>query len=469
MVNLENFFKPKNIAVIGASRDQNKVGSVILKNIIKGGFKGEVFPINPNADLILGKRAYPSVKKVEAKIDLAVVAIPAGKVLGVVKECKEKKISDLLIISSGFSEVGNNKLEGQLKEFLNKNKMRAIGVNCLGIFDAYNNLDTLFLPRYRLKRPAAGAISFVCQSGAIGSAILDIATDQGHKFSKFISYGNATDIDESDLLEYLGKDENTKAICLYVEGIKDGEKFYKTVKEVSKRKPIIALKGGLTEEGSKAALSHTGALAGKKEVFFGIFNQTGVINAGSLEEMFHIATLFEKNVKPKGGRVQIITNGGGYGIVAADNISKSKNLEMAKLSSQSEKLLKKSLPNTVNIRNPLDLMGDATNERYKAALEAGLNDSEIDVVLLMILYQTPLITENATDLIMEYEQKSGKPIVVVSTGGEFTESLSRRLERKGIATFSFPEDAINALDKVVWYNKKIRWIKRALKKKYIQS
>ncbi|MCH7568587.1 MAG: CoA-binding protein [Nanoarchaeota archaeon] len=454
MVNLKNFFEPKRIAVIGVSRNPRKVGYVIFKNILDAGFEGDVIPVNPHVSEILNHIVYSSVKKIKGKVDLAILAIPAEKVLGVVKECKSKGIKDVLIVSSGFSEVGNNELENKLKEFLKKNKMRCLGVNCLGVYDSYNALDTLFLPRYRLKRPLPGAISFVCQSGAVGSAILDIATAKGHKFSKFISYGNATDIDESDLIEYLGNDKNTKVICLYVEGIKDGEKFYKVLKKVSEKKPIIALKGGLTEEGMEATLSHTGSLAGKKEVYFGIFKQVGIINADSLEEMFNIASLVEKNVEFKGNRLQIITNGGGYGIISTDAIVDAENIEMSSLSSKTIKNLRKVFPKTINVRNPLDLVGDATTERYEIALEACIKDDKVDGILLILLYQTPLITTDIVEVISGFHQETKKPIVVVSTGGEFTENLSESLEDKGVPVFSFPKDAIHAIDKLIWYGKK---------------
>jgi acetate---CoA ligase (ADP-forming) len=450
-MNLKNFFQPKTIAVIGVSRNPNKIGHVIFRNILDGDFDGEVFPVNPNTSQILHYKVYSSVSKIKKQIDLAIVVVPAKLVLNIVKQCKNKHIKDLLIITSGFKEIGNVKLEKQLQKFLIKNNMKAIGVNCLGILDSYNNLDALFIPRYRLKRPSPGSISFICQSGAVGVSILDIATEQGHKFSKFISYGNATSIDESDLLEYVGKDINTKVICLYIEGIRDGEKFYKVLKNVSKKKPVVISKGGLTKEGAEAAMSHTGALSGKKEVYFGIFKQAKAISASSLEEMFHLASLIEKNIKFCGNRIQIITNGGGYGIISTDNISKSKNIELASLSTATKKKLKKLLP-SINARNPLDLMGDATTDRYKLALEACIKDKNVDVILLIVLYQTPLITTDIVEIISEFHRETLKPIIVVSTGAEFTENLSESLEENNIPTFDFPEDAINSIDKLVWYD-----------------
>jgi acetate---CoA ligase (ADP-forming) len=454
-MNLKNFFEPERIAIVGASRDKNKVGHVIMQNVLDEGFEGEVIPVNPSAERILNREAYGSVLKIPGKVDLAVISVPAKFVMKVIGECNRKKIRDVLIVSAGFSEIGNRKLEDKLRDCLVKHKMRAIGVNCLGIYDSYNKLDTLFLPRNRMKRSEPGGIGFVCQSGAVGSAIMDKATDEGHKFSKFISYGNATHVDESDLIDYLGDDEKTKVICLYVEGIKDGDKFYKTVKRVSKKKPIIALKGGLTDRGMKATLSHTGSLAGKKEVYFGVFKQTGVIRADSLEEMFTIASLVEKEAFFKGkNRIQIITNGGGYGIVSTDKIVEAKNLEMAFLTSETSRKLRKAFPETVNIGNPLDLVGDATNERYEIALEACLKDKNVDGIFLIVLYQTPLIDSGIVKIISSAHESSKKPIVVVSTGADFTEKLSDSVEEKGLPTFDFPEDAITAIDKLIWWENK---------------
>jgi acetate---CoA ligase (ADP-forming) len=454
MVNLRRFFQPRKIAIIGASRNPNKVGHVIMKNVIDGRFIGEIVPVNPKADYILNRKVYPSILKVKDEIDLAIISVPSKFVLKTVEECNRKKIKDVLIVTAGFSEIGKVELEKKLRVYLDKNKMRCIGVNCLGVYDSHNNLDTLFLPRYRLRRPEPGPIAFVCQSGAVGSAVMDKATEEGHKFSKFISYGNATNIDESDIIDFLGNDEKTKVICLYVEGVDDGDKFFETVRRVSKNKPIIALKGGLTEEGMKSTVSHTGTLAGKKEVYLGVFNQTGVIRADSLEEMFTIASLIEKEIKFKGNKLQVITNGGGYGIVSTDNISEAKNIDMADLTAATKKTLRKIFPDTINIENPLDLLGDATTERYRLAIEACSNDKNVDGIFLIALYQTPLLTTDIVEVISEAHKSTKKPIIVVSTGGEFTEILSESLEENGLPVFEYPKEAVIAIDKIIWWEKK---------------
>lgn len=450
-MDLEDFFKPQSVAIIGASRNPAKVGHVILKNLIDGGFRGLIFPVNPETNNLLGLRTYSSISKIDDFIDLVVIAVPAKLVLGVIDECKKKKIKNVLIITAGFGEIGNVDLEKKLKAKLYAYGMKCVGVNCLGIFDAYHNFDTLFLPRYRLTRPKPGGISFVCQSGAIGSAILDVASTSGYNFSKFVSYGNATQIDESDLLEYLENDETTKVVCVYVEGIKNGGKFFDVLKKVTMKKPVIVLKGGLTDEGKQATISHTGSLAGDSSVFFGILDQTNAIRANSLEEMFHIAVLVEKGVHFGDNRLQIITNGGGYGILSTDSIASSKHIKLAVLSANTSAEIKKFAPEHMNVRNPLDLLGDATTERYRQAIESCISDSGVDGLVVVALYQTPLLTTEIVEVISEAHNKSKKPIIVVSTGGEFTDLLSRSLRERGLPVFSYPDEAITALDKLIAY------------------
>ncbi len=451
MLNLDNFFSAPNIAVIGVSRDTRKVGHVIFRNFIDGEYKGNVYPVNPNAEMILNKKAYRSVLSIHEKIDLAIIAVPAGFVPKVLDECGKKGVKDIIIVSSGFKEVGNMALDKKVEQMLKKYKMHMLGPNCLGTFDAYTKLDSLFLPRYRLQRPKEGGISFVCQSGAVGSSILDLATKDGYGFSKFVSYGNAMIIDESDLLEYLGNDEKTKVICLYVEGIIDGRKFLETAKKVSRKKPIIVIKGGKTEEGSKATLSHTGALAGSAEVYSGIFRQAGVIEVNSLQDMFETAKILEKCIQPNGDRIIVITNGGGYGILSTDAIIKN-NLRLAQISKETKRAMKKLLPH-ITIQNPIDLLGDANTEGYKVALDFAMKDKNMDIILMIILYQTPLVTTDIVDIVIEANDMKKKPIIVVSAGGEFTDVLKSNLEQNGVPNYTFPENAVQAIKNLVRYSK----------------
>lgn len=451
-MSLDSFFNAQSIAIIGVSRDPNKIGHVIFRNFVDGGYQGKIFVVNPNAESILNYHSYASVLDIQENIELAIVAVPAEVVHKVLDECGKKKIQNVIVVSAGFKEVGNFKLEKQLETVIKKYRLRVIGPNALGMFDAYSKIDSLFLPRFRMSRPKEGVISFVCQSGAVGSSVVDLATAQGYGFAKFISYGNAVDIDETDLIEYLGNDDKTKVICLYIEAVKNGRRFLEVCKKVSKKKPIIAIKGGVTEAGAKATLSHTGSLAGSAEIYFGAFKQAGIIHAKNLEYMFDFAKILEKCIKPKGGRLQIITNGGGYGILAIDAAVKD-GIELAELSHGIKKELRKQLPSIININNPLDLAGDATSGRYKLCMDACMREKNVDVMLIIVLVQTPLIGTDIVDVLVEANDLKKKPIVVVSAGGEYTEVMRKNLEENGIPTYTYPEDAVRSVQQLVKYYK----------------
>jgi len=440
---MHKFFTPKTIAVVGVSKDPRKVGHVIFKNLYK---KFKTYPINPHEKTILGEKVYASVGELPHKVDLVIIAIPAAGVLPVIRECGTHGIKHCIIISSGFKEIGNERLEYELAKTLDEFGMQCIGPNCLGVFDAHSGLDSLFLPTEKLTRPKPGVISFISQSGAVGSAVLDLLAAENFGFAKFISYGNGTNVSETELLEFLGKDPQTKVICLYIEGIKDGKKFMAAAKKI--KKPIIAIKGGKSEKGAKATLSHTGSLAGSYEIYKGAWKQAGIIVAESLEEMFDTAKLFEKLPAPKGKKIQVITNGGGYGILTVDELERQ-GLTLATMSNTSRDFLRHHLPKIVIVNNPLDLVGDATNERYGMALNVCLKDKNIDIILLIILHQTPLIDEKIVDLLKKFHGK--KPIIIISTGGKQTRRLSEKLENYNFPVFSFPTDAVSALKKYVEY------------------
>jgi acetyl coenzyme A synthetase (ADP forming)-like protein len=443
-MNLDNFFKAKSIAVIGVSENEAKIGHVIFKCLIEGGYTGKVYPVNPSLDNVAGYKCYHTVLDIPEKIELGVVAIPAAIILDVVKQCGKKGIKDLVVVTSGFEEIGNTKLAEQFKELLHKYSINVIGPNCLGVYDAHTKLDSLFLPFNRLQRPEAGGISFVCQSGAAGSALLDLSARERYGFAKFVSYGNAVNVNETDIIEYLGEDPDTKVICLYVEGVKAGRRFVDVCQKVSKKKPIIAIKGGVSEAGAKAAMSHTGSMAGSAAVYEGVFKQAGVIQVNSLRDLFDFARLLEVSVKPRGKRVQIITNGGGYGILCTDAVEKY-GLQMAEMNPKTQAELKKHFSELVIVKNPIDLIGDADNNRYKLAVSAALNDKNVDIVLVVLLFQTPLITENITEIITELNNKKQKPIITISTGGDYTKELQDKLERENVPTFTFPNEAVKAI------------------------
>ncbi len=452
---MEQFFSPRSVAVIGASRDPNKVGHVILKNLLDAGFRGNIFPVNPKVEVLLGLRCYSSVAMIQSRIDTAIVAVPAETAVQVLDECGKKRIKWIIMVTAGFGEVGNKKLEEELLKRVKKYGMRLIGPNCLGTLDTTTGFDNLFLPRSRLSRPERGSISFICQSGAVGSAILDMMENEGMKCGKFVSYGNAVDVDESDLLEFLGNDPETRVICMYIEGVKDGKKFMRIAKKVASKKPIIAIKGGLTEEGAKATVSHTGSLAGVAAVYKGVMRQCHIINAKTLDELFSVAKIFEKAGKPSGRRVQIVTNGGGFGILAADRLSEQ-GLKVEEPSKFFVQKIRSKVQKEATIRNPMDLTGSVRNEEYEAVMNALLQEKKVDILCVVVLWQTPLITPEVVRMLQEVREKNKKlkkpkQIVVVSAGGSYTQIQRQAMEEIGIPTFTFPADAAKALRALVEY------------------
>lgn len=444
MDQLDYFFSPKSVAIIGASRDPKKIGHVIFRNFVEGKFAGKIFPINPNAEELFGHRCYPSVLSVDEKIDMAVITIPAAVVPQALEECGKKGIHAVIIIAGGFKEIGNADLENQVASILKKYHIRAIGPNCLGLYDPYSNVDTFFLPRYKLERPGKGKIAFISQSGALGSVVLDWMAMKGYKISKFISYGNAVDVDEADLTEYLADDKDTDVICCYFEGVKEGRKFFDIARKVSQKKPVIVLKGGTTSEGTSAVASHTGSLAGAAEIYSTAFRQAGVIQVRDLEQIFDFARVLSTEPCPKGSRVQIITDGGGYGVMTTDWIIKN-GLTLAKMSQVSVDKIKKACPSHVIVKNPIDLTGDADTERYRIAMEAAMEDPNVDMVAVIILFQIPTLTPDIVDVVSAVSDRKQKPLIVIAAGGRYTEVLKKSLEDFGVPCFSYPEGAALAL------------------------
>jgi acetyl coenzyme A synthetase (ADP forming)-like protein len=444
MKKLDYFFRPKSIAIVGASRNPKKIGHVMLRNLIEGKFQGRVYPINPKTDRMFDLPCYPSILKVPGRIDLAVISVPAPMVPRVLDECGRKRVPAVIIISGGFAEVGNTELEHDCLKIIKKYKMRCIGPNCIGIFDPYSEVDTFFLPRYKLERPKEGSIAFISQSGALGSVVLDWMAMKGYKISKFISYGNAVDVDEADLTEYLAQDPATRVICCYFEGLKQGRKFFNTLKRVSRKKPVIILKGGTTQEGVHAVSSHTGSLAGSKQVHSAAFDQAGAIQAQSLEELFDFARVLASQPIPRGNRVQIITDGGGFGVLTTDWVIENR-LTLAHMNKKILTTLKRTFPPHVVLKNPLDLTGDADVERYRLAIDAAVQDPNIDMIAVVTLFQIPTLTADITDVVSAASDRSDKPLIVIAAGGRFTEVLKKTLEDSGVPTFSYPERAAQSL------------------------
>lgn len=461
-MSLDAFFEPKSVAVVGVSRQPRKFGHVIFKNFIDSEFNGKVFPVNPKAESILGSKAYASVEEIPGELDLAVIAVPAVVVPSVVDECLSKGVKAAVIISGGFKEIGDEgaKLEREIKMKIEGQKLRIIGPNCIGVFDPTSHVDTLFLPTYKLRRPKAGSIAFISQSGAFGSAVLDWAADQEIGISKFISIGNKVDVDEVDLLHYLSEDPLTKCITLYVESISRGRKFLETASKVLQNKPIVVLKGGVTKAGARAAMSHTGSLAGSAKVYEGAFKGAGVIQALTVDELFDYARALAYQPVPKMQKnIAIVTNGGGFGVISSDEASRQ-GLTLAEFSEDTLSKVKASLPDYALPHNPLDLVGDADVQRYRVALDAVSSDPNVGVILVIVLLQTSFIESDVVDAISEANVASGKPMIVCTIGGEFTHILSKMLEDDRIPSYPTPERAVKAVNAMIHYSKNLEIMKR---------
>ncbi len=455
---LDVFFNPSSVAIVGASPKRGKVGHVILANFVRG-FRGKVFAVNPKYKEILGVPCYPRVTDIPEPVDLAVIAVRAHAVPEIVADCVKKGVKGIVIISGGFSEIGPEgaELERKIIETVKGTGIRIIGPNCLGVYNAYTGVDTFFLPEGRMKRPPAGPIAIISQSGAFAAALLDWAAQEGIGISKVVSYGNKIDVDDVDLIEYFGEDPDIKVITIYIEGIKPGRGrlFIDAAKKVIKEKAIIVLKGGKTKSGTAAAASHTAALSSDYAVFSAAMRQAGILEATSFEDMFDMAVALAKQPPARGPNVAVITNAGGLGVLAADALE-SLGLKLPRLSPESVAELRDKMPPYVSLRNPIDLVGDATDERYSDALDVVLRDPNVDMAIVIALLQVPGVTLRLADVIASKAREYGKPVLAVTVGGKFVEIFIENLEDAGIPTYTTPERAARA----AWALYKYGMIKR---------
>jgi len=448
-VNLEKLFNPDSVAVIGASHKKGKVGHDVLANLIRYGYKGKIYAINPKTEKIKGLKPYPKVTDVKGKIDLAVFAIPAPLVPKSLLECGKAGIRAAIIISAGFKECGPEgaKLEREVAEISKRFNIRVLGPNCLGLINTASSLNASFAD----EMPSEGDIAFFSQSGALCTAILDWAVKERIGFSKFVSLGNKVDISEATLLESLGSDPDTKVILGYIEDVKDGRQFMQVARKVTAKKPVIICKAGGTQAGARAASSHTGSLAGSEAAFNAAFVQTGIVRAHSVEDLFNYAVAFSYQNLPKAERLAIITNAGGPGIIAVDAVERSQNARVAAFNKETIDYLRKSLPVGAAIYNPVDVIGDADEERYRKSLKAILKDSNVDGALVILTPQTmSKIRETAVCMA---NLRDTKPLLASFMGGKLVEKGLKVLHENKIPNYPFPERAVAAFDAMVEYGK----------------
>jgi 3-hydroxypropionyl-CoA synthetase (ADP-forming) len=434
---MDLFFNAKSVALIGASPEVGKVGNSVLQSLAKYDYKGKVYPVNAKGyDQIMGIQAYKSLDDIEALIDVVVVTVDLKFVPDILRSCGKKNIHNMVIISGGGKELGGERaaIENQIKDLSAELKVRIIGPNCIGMFNADNRLDCAFQGHERMIRPQRGNVAFLSQSGTVGIAFME--TSDAFGMSKMVSYGNRSDVDEADMIWYLSEDPSTKVIGLYVEGLGDGRKFMNTAKKVilERKKPIVVFKNGRTMRGAKQAASHTGSLGGTYNVIKGAFDQARIMSVDSYEELTGSLKALAWQPIPKGNRVAMITNGAGPIIAAIDHFERL-GLQLAEISQNTLTDLKNHYPSTYVVGNPCDITGSATADDYRFAIQAFMDDSNVDIIMPWFVFQDDPLEETIVDVLEEFQKRREKPILAGAMGGPFTEKISTRIEDVNIPMY----------------------------------
>ncbi len=451
---LEPFFSPHGIVIVGASTSPEKLGYGVARNLIQSGYPGAIHFVSQKQGQLFGRPLYTDLAQVPDPVDLAVLVVPNMAMPGAIQSCAQRDIRAAIVVSAGFREAGAEgaALEKQCVEIARKNNVRLLGPNCIGTIDTHLPLDTTFL---QSPMPTKGGIAFVSHSGAFAAAVIDWARRQGFGFSQIVSLGNQADVNETDVLPVVADNEHARVVVLYMESVSDGIRFVETAREVTQRKPVIALKVGRFESGQKAAASHTGALAASDTAFDAAFAKAGIFRADTAEQMFDWARALEHCPLPdalsgesqsasKSKGVAILTNAGGPGVIAADALEVN-GLKLAKLSDATLKALSATLPPAAGIHNPVDMLASASPQHYAACLKLLLDDSNVDSVMVILPPPPMFTTESVADAIIPIIQSSQKPIVVALLGSELTAKAFERFNKANVVTYPFPERAASAL------------------------
>lgn len=444
---LEKFFNPSSVAVVGATEKEGKVGNVIAKNLLELGYLGKVYLVNPKHDELLGQKCYKNLEEIGEVVDLAIVAIPADFVLEAIKKSVDK-VKNFAIVSAGFSETGEEgrKREEDLRKLAEEKELNILGPNCLGFINPKIKLNASFAGSL----PEAGNVAFVSQSGALVVALMDLAEQEKIHFFNLVSIGNKMQIDESDLVEYFGEKDDVRVIALYLEGIKNGQRFLEVTSKVSGKKPIVILKAGKTDKAQKAISSHTGALAGSDAIMDEAFSKAGIIRARDLENFFDLIGIMSKSDFPKNEEVIVVTNAGGPGVLTTDAFS-GKKIKLAEISDESKKKMKNFLPEESSVENPIDLLGDADEMRYARILEiAGKENADSILCLLTAQDQTPV--EKIAEEIIKFKKTTRKNVSVAFIGAGRIEKALKMLRENDIPNVSFPDRAVAAIDDYCIWN-----------------
>jgi len=438
IASMEKFFTPKSVALVGASSTPGKIGNSVLDALGKQDYKGKVYPINPKQKKILGIKCYPSLEAIKAKVDLVVVCVDLSACPPIMKTCAKKGIHNVVIVSGGGKELGGDRaaMEAEVKKLSLKHKIRVIGPNCIGMFNAANRLDCAFQGQARMVRSKLGDVAFFSQSGTMGISMLESADLFG--LSKMISFGNRSDVDEADMIWYAANDPQTKVIGLYVEGFGDGRKFIKTAKRVmkEKKKPIIIWKSGRTAAGAKQAASHTGSLGGSNAMIMGAFKQAGIISVDSYQELVGVLKAMSWQPSAKGNRVAMTSNGAGPMIGGIDHLERL-GLEIGKLTPKTRQKIKTHFPPTVPIHNgnPADVGGGATASDYNFVIEQFLADKNIDIAMPWFVFQDDPLEETIVDYLAALSKKKKKPILCGGNGGPYTEKMIKLIEKHNVPVY----------------------------------
>ncbi|RNJ78215.1 MAG: acyl-CoA synthetase, partial [Nitrosopumilus sp. H8] len=432
---MEDFFTPKSVALVGASSTPGKIGNSILDSLVNHDYKGKVYPINPKADKIFGQKCYKSVADVPGKVDLVVVSVDLSITAPVLEDCAKKGVHSVVIVSGGGKELGGKRAEyeAEVKRLSAKHKIRIIGPNCIGMFNAANRLDCAFQGQERMVRAKLGPVALLSQSGTMGISFLESADSFG--LSKMVSYGNRSDVDEADMIWYLANDPQTRVIALYVEGFGDGRKFISTARRVmrERKKPVVIWKSGRSALGAKQAASHTGSLGGANAIIMGAFKQAGIISVDSYQELVAVSKALAWQPAAKGNRAGLCSNGAGPMIGAIDQFERL-GLSLAKVSAGTRDKMIKHFPPTyvIGSGNPADVTGGATADDYRFTIQAHMDDPGVDILMPWFVFQDDPLEEVIIDYLEAFSKKRKKPVLVGGNGGPYTAKVSKLIEARGI-------------------------------------
>ena len=438
---LDAFFNPKSIAVIGASRTPGKIGYEILHNLKLSGFRGEILPINPNSKSILGLKTYESLAAASRHIDLAVIAIPAALVENIIEQCGKAGVKAAIIITSGFGEIGKRDLEKRVVSLANSYGSRVIGPNTFGIFSAKSKMNCTFGPG----RVLSGKTAFITQSGALGLALMSWTTEEKYGVSAIVSIGNKADVDDADLLDHFAEDESTKSILIYMEGLKDGRRFYHASKRVVPKKPVVVIKAGRSKSGAAAVSSLPGAIAGQDRIFDVAFKEAGVLRAETMSQAFDWIQSINENPIPKGENIVIMTNGGGIGVLATDRCEKM-GMNLMPVPEDLKAQLAAVVPSFGSLRNPIDLTANADDVIYRKALDVLIEREDVHAIIALFCQTANIDPVLVADSIVAIEGlRTRKPITSAFVGGYNANVAYSRMMEKGFASYPTAERAVDGM------------------------